>query len=153
MGLNCLLKNSGRSQMMDLNSSLEDEMRLNIDALMQTCRRLRKDAETVRALGGGQTATTIEACVDEFELAIETWLDERLTPTQAGLEGPLSAATVAKHVREGRLPQAGRRGAPLVWRRDLIGVPKSVDLSRAIGQILGGSDATVDPDDPFSGDE
>jgi hypothetical protein len=128
-------------------------MKLNIDALMLTCRKLRQDAETVRALGGGQTAATIEACVDEFELAIEEWLDERLSPTQAGLEGHLSAATVAKHIREGRLLQAGRPRSPLVRRRDLMGVTRSMDLNSAIDRIVGGYESADDPNDPFSDDE
>jgi hypothetical protein len=135
--------------MMDLNSSMEDEMKLNIDTLTQACRKLRQDAEIVRAFGSDQTAVTIEACVDEFEIAIESWLDERLTPTQAGLEGPLAAATVAKHVREGRLPQAGRRGAPLVRRRDLFGILEASEPGDVIRLIVRGDSDAFDPNDPF----
>ena len=68
--------------------------------------------------------------------------------------GPMSGESHSpKHVREGRLPQAGRRGAPLVRRRDLIGVSQAVDLNHEIDRILGGDEAAMDPDDPFPGDE
>jgi len=124
-------------------------MKLNLDVLILACRKLRKDAEIVRSYGGDQVAVALESCADIFEIAIDEWLDETLSPTQAGLEGPLSAATVAKHVREGRLPQAGRRGTPLVRRRDLLGIPNASDTSDVIRLIVRGEPDALDPNDPF----
>lgn len=128
-------------------------MNLNIDPLLQTCTNLRNEAVNARALGGDQIATTMEACVDRFQLGIDEWLDEMLSPTQAGAEGPYAASTIAKYIREGLIQQDGRRGAPFVKRGTLFGVSRLSELKSTIRRILDGDESNTDPDDPFSGHE
>lgn len=124
-------------------------MKLNIDTLFRTCQDLRCEAETARAFGGAPMAATMEACVDAFESGIEEWLNECLTPTQAGEEGPKSAASFAKDIRDGRVPQAGQRGRPLVRRRHMLGIADTGLVDDVIDGIVDGRDGGQDSDDPF----
>jgi|SRR5579862_881933 len=79
----------------------------------------RDRAELLRRHGAIEAAATTETLADELEVAIPVENDELLTLAQAAETSGYSEDHLGREIREGRLPNAGRSGAPRIRRADL----------------------------------
>ena len=79
----------------------------------------RKRAKTLRRYGGETSATAIERCADDLEATIAERDDTTFSLVEAARESGYSADHLGRLVRDGRIPNAGRPGAPRIARRDL----------------------------------
>lgn len=76
-------------------------------------------AETLRLNGADQAARATEARADELEAALRVEGDATMTLAQAAVASGYSADHLGREVREGRLRNVGRKGAPRIRRKDL----------------------------------
>ena len=79
----------------------------------------RARAELLRQHGAEQAAKTAEALADELEASLRAADEVPLTLAQAAAASSYSEDHLARQIREGKLPNAGRRGAPRIRVRDL----------------------------------
>ncbi len=96
------------------------------DALLTLRSRWRQKARLFREHGHEATALAYEACSNELEAALNDDTDELLNLQEAAQESGYSADHLGRLVREGKIPNAGRRNAPRVRKRDL---PRRPDAS------------------------
>jgi len=91
-----------------------------MDALAHALAQLRTKAAELRdSFGDEARARALEWAASLLEGAIREDADERLTLAQAALRSGYSAEHLARLVRVGRLPNAGRRGSPRIRASDL----------------------------------
>ena len=76
-------------------------------------------AEEFRHFGAEAHATAVDRCANRLEEALRHREDEQLTLQDAANESGFSADHLGRLVREGKIPNAGRPGAPRICRRDL----------------------------------
>ena len=119
--------------------NIEKGVYMNIEKLEQAIARIRERAELVEAAAGPDAARGLRFAADELEAALNEWWHEALTPTEAEQESPWAASTIAKKLRQGELPQAGRSGAPRVRRGDLMCGTSAddPDVDNAVSEALG----------------
>lgn len=79
----------------------------------------RAQAADLRRYGAATNAATLEAAAVELETALRDEAGELLTLARASAESGYSAEHLARAVRAGTLPNAGRRGAPRIRRSEL----------------------------------
>ena len=79
----------------------------------------RRQAKTLRRYGGQALATAIERCADELEGTIQERDDTTYSLVEASRESGYSADHLGRLVREGKIRNAGRPGAPRIARVDL----------------------------------
>ena len=79
----------------------------------------RRQAKTLRRYGGRALATALERCADELEGTIQEHDDATYSLTEAARESGYSREHLGRLVRDGKIPNAGRPGAPRIARRDL----------------------------------
>ncbi len=79
----------------------------------------RRRAKTLRRYGGQALATALERCADELEGTIRERDDTTYSLVEASRESGYSADHLGRLVREGKIPNAGRPGAPRIARVDL----------------------------------
>ena len=72
-----------------------------------------------RRLGADSQARILEFCADELAAAFVRAGDEMLGLSRAAEESGYSADHLSRLVREGRIPNSGRKSKPLIRRRDL----------------------------------
>jgi hypothetical protein len=84
----------------------------------------RARAELMRRHGALEAAATCDACAQELEAAAQRDGGEVLTLGQAAAESGKSAGHLARLVRSGSIPNAGRKHAPRILRRHLAGLRK-----------------------------
>ncbi len=89
------------------------------DTLLTLHTRWRQKARLFREHGHEATARAYEACSSELETALHTDADDLLNLQEAARESGYSADHLGRLIREGKIPNAGRRNAPRVRRRDL----------------------------------
>ena len=82
-------------------------------------RAWRKQAKTLREYGGETPAVAIESCAAQLEEALRNRDEATLTLTDAARESGYSADHLGRLVRDGKIPNAGRPGAPRIARRHL----------------------------------
>jgi hypothetical protein len=87
----------------------------------------RKKATRLRADGAPQVAEVWELAAAELDRWMEAHDSEPLSLTAASRESGYSSSQLSRLVSEGRIPNAGRPGAPMIARRDL---PKKLALTR-----------------------
>ena len=91
-----------------------------MDTLQATLHEIRGKASELRdSFGDEPRARALEWAAARFEHALASHTEERLTLDQAALRSGYSADHLARLIRDGRLPNAGRRGAPRVRAVDL----------------------------------
>ena len=90
--------------------------RTPVDGLPNTW---RKQARTLREYGGETPAVAIESCAAQLEDALRDNDEATLTLTDAASESGYSTDHLGRLVREGKIPNAGRPGAPRIARRHL----------------------------------
>jgi hypothetical protein len=89
------------------------------DSLRALSRVWRDRAETLRRYGSDASAATLEACADDLDEALRGLDETLLTLEQAAAESGYSAEHLGRLVREGKVRNAGRKGAPRIARQDL----------------------------------
>ena len=60
-----------------------------------------------------------ERCANELDAAVVKWQNEELTIKQAAEESGYDEEVLRRAVRDGRIPNAGRKGSPKIRRADL----------------------------------
>ncbi len=102
-----------------------------MDALHLALSEIRVKATELReSFGDDARARALEWAALRVEQAIRERDDERLTLTEAAARSGYSADHVARLVRDGRLPNVGRHGAPRVRAGDLPSRPGPASPSR-----------------------
>jgi hypothetical protein len=100
---------------------------------------MQKDAATLRAYGAEGQALAIERCVTTMRGAMHRADEELLTLEHAARESGYSAEHLGREVREGRIPNAGRKGAPRIRRADLPRKPGTILTPRLGAATIGGA--------------
>lgn len=88
-----------------------------LDVLRTTWRARREEFARFRAIVDG--ATLCDALLADLEFTLAARDDEALTLRDAAALSGYTADHLARLIRQGRLPNAGRKRAPLVRRRDI----------------------------------
>ena len=79
----------------------------------------RRRAKALRRYGGEPPAVALEACAAELETALSDRDETTLSLTEAASESGYSADHLGRLVRDGKIPNAGRPGAPRIARGHL----------------------------------
>ena len=104
-----------------------------MDCLGRTIAEVRlKAAELRESFGDEARARAIEWAAEQFERAVENGADERLTLAQASARSGYSQDHLARLIRDGRLPNAGRRGSPRIRAGDLPVRPSRHQITELI---------------------
>lgn len=91
-----------------------------MDALERALCAIRSTANELRPdFGDEARARAIEWAASQLELALHDRAEEMLTLAEASLRSGYSQDHLARLLREGRLPNAGRRGSPRIRAGDL----------------------------------
>ena len=72
-----------------------------------------------RRLGAESQARILDFCADELAAALARAGDELLSLARAAHESGYTADHLARMVRQGKIPNSGRKSKPLIRRRDL----------------------------------
>ena len=91
----------------------------------------RRRAIELRRYGAEAQATTLECAADDLDAALRRRDDELLTLSEAATESGYHAESLGRLVLDGKIPNAGRKGAPRIQRRDLPHKPKDVAVQPA----------------------
>ena len=79
----------------------------------------RKQAKALRRYGGETPAVAIERCADDLEATLVERNETTYSLVEAARESGYSADHLGRLVRDGRIPNSGRPGAPRIARVDL----------------------------------
>ena len=79
----------------------------------------RRRAKALRRYGVETPATALERCADELEDTLVERDETTYSLVEASRESGYSADHLGRLVRDGKIPNAGRPGAPRIARRDL----------------------------------
>jgi hypothetical protein len=94
---------------------------LNLDPFRALAAGWRKEAAMLERLGLAREARMVQTFASDLEQRLREWELQELTLEQAAGETGLKYDTVQRKIASGELPNAGRKGAPLVRRCDLYG--------------------------------
>ena len=90
--------------------------RASVETLPATWRR---QAKALRRYGGETPAVALESCAAELETTLRERDETTLSLTEAARESGYSADHLGRLVRDGRIPNVGRPGAPRIARKHL----------------------------------
>ncbi len=79
----------------------------------------RKRAKALRRYGGETPAVAMERCAAELEDTLVQRDETTFSLVEASRESGYSSDHLGRLVRDGKIPNAGRPGAPRIARRDL----------------------------------
>ena len=79
----------------------------------------RRQAKSLRRYGGETPATAIERCAADLEATLIERDETTFSLVEASRESGYSADHLGRLVRDGKIPNAGRPGAPRVALKDL----------------------------------
>ena len=79
----------------------------------------RRHAKTLRRYGGETPATALERCAAELEATLTERDETTFSLVEASRESGYSADHLGRLVRDGKIPNAGRPGAPRIALKDL----------------------------------
>ncbi len=79
----------------------------------------RERAALLRRYGAEGAAAAFEECAETLEEDLRVWKEEPLTLGEAAEASGYSADHLGRLVRDGKILNAGRQGAPLIRRADL----------------------------------
>ena len=106
--------------------------RASVETLPATWRR---QAKALRRYGGETPAVVLDRCAADLEATLQELDETTLSLVEAASESGYSADHLGRLVRDGKIPNAGRPGAPRIARRHLprkaAAVPR---LARGPGQ-------------------
>jgi hypothetical protein len=103
----------------------------------------RSTADTLELFGGSVQAEAVRQCAKMLEESLQTAEDELLTLGQAERLSGYSAHHLGRMLREGRIPNAGRRHAPRIRTRDLPRRPRRLTASRPVPHLLGATPGQI----------
>jgi hypothetical protein len=87
--------------------------------LQSLAERWRAEAALLRRRGADAQGAAMESCASDLEDEARLFSLETLTLEQAARETGYSYSAVQKMVRDGTIPNVGKKGAPRVRRGDL----------------------------------
>ena len=105
------------------------------DLVADLVRDWRAKAYLFREHAHQATAIAYETCAEQLESELHTLSQEHLTLAGAALLGGYSEDHLGRMVREGRIPNAGRRGAPRIRRADVPIKPNGVACAPSRAQV------------------
>jgi hypothetical protein len=76
-------------------------------------------AKQLRRLGADAQARILDFCADDLTASFARAGDELLSLRSAAQESGYSVDHIARLLREGKIPNSGRKAKPLIRRRDL----------------------------------
>ena len=79
----------------------------------------RKQAKALRRYGGDTPAVALDRCADDLEATLRERDETTLSLVEAAKESGYSADHLGRLVRDGKIPNAGRPGAPRIARAHL----------------------------------
>ena len=79
----------------------------------------RKKAKALRRYGGETPAVALDRCADDLEATLRERDETTLSLVEAAGESGYSADHLGRLVRDGKIPNAGRAGAPRIARNHL----------------------------------
>ena len=79
----------------------------------------RKQAKSLRRYGGETPAAAIERCAADLEATLVERDETTFSLVEASRESGYSADHLGRLVRDGKIPNAGRPGAPRIALKDL----------------------------------
>ena len=79
----------------------------------------RRQAKTLRRYGGEPPAVALERCAADLEATLVERDETTFSLVEASRESGYSADHLGRLVRDGKIPNAGRPGAPRIALRDL----------------------------------
>ena len=79
----------------------------------------RKQAKALRRYGGETPAVALDRCADDLEATLRERDETTLSLVEAARESGYSADHLGRLVRDGKIPNAGRPGAPRIARTHL----------------------------------
>ena len=79
----------------------------------------RKQAKSLRRYGGDTPAAALERCAADLEAALVERDETTFSLVEAARESGYSADHLGRLVRDGKIPNAGRPGAPRIALKDL----------------------------------
>ena len=79
----------------------------------------RRQAKSLRRYGGETPATAIERCAEDLEATLVERDETTFSLVEASRESGYSADHLGRLVRDGKIPNAGRPGAPRIALKDL----------------------------------
>jgi hypothetical protein len=88
-------------------------------AVLTLASEWRQQVTVLRKRGDERGASLMASMVDELSVAIESAADDVLTLKQAARLSGYSAGHLARMIREGDLPNAGRANSPKLRRADV----------------------------------
>ena len=94
---------------------------MNLEPFRALVAGWRAEAAMLERRGYGREARAAESYAAQLEDRLREWELQALTLEQAAGETGLKYDTIQRRVACGELPNAGRKGAPLVRRCDLYG--------------------------------
>ena len=98
---------------------------------------LRKEVENHRRLSDPRAAQVLEDACDRLERTVREADLQHLTLAEAARESGYSADQLSRHIREGRLVNVGRKGAPRLRRGDLPRKPGRLTTVSLRPQLTG----------------
>jgi hypothetical protein len=100
--------------------------------------RWRAEAEILRRRGAQSQADALLSCAVELEEFERACALEALSLEQASAESGFSYSALQKMLAEGELPNAGRKGKPLVRRGDLPRKARRGTIPDLAGAVIAG---------------
>ncbi len=79
----------------------------------------RRQAKSLRRYGGDTPAAALERCAADLEAALVERDETTFSLVEAARESGYSADHLGRLVRDGKIPNAGRPGAPRIAHKDL----------------------------------
>ncbi len=111
-----------------------------MDRLTELAAHWRAESSLLRGYGAEQAAAACDRHALELEQALEVVADEALTLSEAATESGYSERRLRELLAEGAIPQAGRRGAPRIRRRDL---PRRAHASNSLAYDAAADAASI----------
>lgn len=92
---------------------------MNTEPLRDLAEQWRADADLLRHRGAPQQAEALESAADDLEEGLRDWWLQPLQVSDASDESGYSPDHLYDLVADGRIQNAGRKGAPRIRRCDL----------------------------------
>ena len=88
-------------------------------------KRWSAEAESLSRWGDDRGASILRVCAAELSAEVRAQDDEELTITAAAAASGYSADHLRALVASGEIPNAGRKGSPRIYRKDLPRKPSA----------------------------
>lgn len=113
-------------------------------SLLATIAKWTGEADKLRRLGAQvDGASLIQAILGDLQAAADTEAKEPLTLEEAAAESGYSAEHLGRLLRDGTIPNAGRRNAPRILRGHLPFKPSALRETRLKPQLAGATPGQI----------